>query len=128
MSPDIEVSADGRYCTISLFDMNSTAYNPGNGNHLSVDLDPDWNMDNSGFEHTPSRFQFSVYQFHFAKVQGEWKIIVCNWEQLGDMEDQLLAGKASRGWSGSVTDLKYPKLFEKYVYSPERKIPGGYKW
>lgn len=133
VAPDIEISADGRYATISLFDMNSTAYDPaknrsdGNENGLTLNVDADWNADNSGYEHTPSRFQFSVYQFSMAKVDGVWKIIHVDWETVGSLPDQKLAGKRSRGWAGSITDLKYPKLFEKYQFSPKRKIEDA-RW
>lgn len=128
MSPDIQISADGRYATMSLFDMNTTAYIPENNSNFANDgsvtlnIPEDWCADNSGFEHVPCYLQFSVYQVAFAKVDGVWKHIKVDWETVGSLPDIYLAGKHSRGWAGSVSDLKYPKIFEKYQYSPLRKI------
>ncbi len=121
VSPDIQISADGRYATVSLFDMNTTAYDPRNANSRTIDIPDDWSADNSGFEHTPCRYQFSIYNFTLAKIQGTWKLIHIEWETMASFPDIYTAGKTSRGWAGSVTDLKFPKLFEKYQYSTKRK-------
>lgn len=128
MSPNIEISTDGRYATMSLFDMNTTAYIPeknsnfSNDNSVTLNIPDDWNADNSGFDNVPCYLQFSVYQVAFAKVDGVWKHIKVDWETVGSLPDIYLAGKHSRGWAGAVTDVKYPALFEKYRYSPVRKL------
>ena len=122
MSPDIEISADGRYATMSYFDINTTAFDPGKANSRTIDVSTDWNQDNSGFEHTPCRYQLSMYTLASAKVEGQWKLIQIDWETLVAFPVIYLANKSSRGWAGSVTDFKYPDVFEKYQYSPIRKI------
>lgn len=122
VSPDIQISADGRYATVSLFDMNTTAYDPRNANSRTIDIPDDWSADNSGFEHTPCRYQFSIYNFTLAKINGVWKLIHIEWETMASFPDIYTAGKTSRGWAGSVTDFKFPKLFEKYQFSSKRKV------
>ncbi|MBR0385569.1 MAG: hypothetical protein IJI05_03380, partial [Erysipelotrichaceae bacterium] len=122
MSPDIEISADGRYATMSYFDVNTTAFDPRKANSRTIDVSVDWNQENSGFEHTPCRYQLSAYYLAAAKVQGEWKLIQIDWETLVAFPVIYLAGKTSRGWAGTVTDFKYPDVFEKYQYSPIRKV------
>ena len=122
MSPDIEISADGRYATMSYFDINTTAFDPRKANSRTIDIDEDWNQDNAGFEHTPCRYQISMYNLAAAKVQGEWKLIQIDWDTLAAFPVIYLAGKSSRGWAGTVTDFKYPDVFEKYQYSPIRKV------
>lgn len=128
MSPNIEISADGRFATMSLFDMNTTAYVPeansnfSNDDSVTLNIPDDWSADNARYANVPCYLQFSVYQVAFAKVDGVWKHIKVDWETVGSLPDIYLAGRHSRGWAGAVTDVKYPAIFEKYRYSPIRKV------
>lgn len=125
MSPDVEISEDGRFATVNYFDFNTSAYLPemnyGKDTTVTLEVPEDFNADTTPFEHTPCVHQFSVYEHSFAKVDGVWKHIGVYWETLVRFNDILLAGKDSRGWAGSVTDFKYPKIGEKYEYSAKRK-------
>ncbi|MBQ6478543.1 MAG: nuclear transport factor 2 family protein [Erysipelotrichaceae bacterium] len=121
MSPDVQISTDGRFATLNLFDMNSTAYDPKRTNETTIDISSDWNQENSGYEHTPCRYQLSVYELSFAKVDGVWKLIKVDWETVGSLPNIYLEGKKSRGWAGSKSQQRYPALFEKYEYCKERK-------
>lgn len=126
MSPDVEISMDGRFATVNYFDFNTSAYIPdmnyGIETTATLEVPDDFNADTTPFEHTPCVYQLSVYEHTFAKVNGEWKHIGVYWETLVRLNDICLAGKASRGWAGLVTDFKYPKIGQKYEYSGIKKV------
>ena len=125
MCPDVEITEDGRYATVTYFDYNTSAYIPtmnyDKADTVTLHVPDNFDADSSPFEHTPCVHQFSKYEHTFAKVNGEWKHLWCNWETLVRLRDICLAGKESRGWAGSVTQFKYPAIGQKYEYSPIRK-------
>lgn len=125
MSPDVEISGDGKYATVRVFDLNTTAYVPDMNattkGTVTLNVPAGFSADSTEFEHTPSLYQLSIYEHTFARVDGQWKHIWVNWESLAYLPDLALAGRDSRGWAGCVTDEKFPTLWGKYHYSPLKK-------
>ena len=128
INPDVEIDADGRRATVSYFDVSHTPYVPelnsnfGETKQIGYIAPEHFDMDNCGIEHVACVHRFANYCFTFAKVDGEWKHESVQFESLLTMPRLYTRGKESRGWAGCVTDVKYPDLWEKYDYRPERKV------
>lgn len=112
---------DGRYATLSGYDIDFVPYMPGRNNSNTLDIPDEWDADHSPISRVPCIHGLARYDFKLVKVNGVWKHYSAEHESLCTFPNLYLAGKESRGWSDAVSDVKYPLLWEKYSYVDQRK-------
>lgn len=123
-TPIIEISADGRFATATYFDQSWTPYDADTNIDVRENLkfESNWNAETTAHKCVRSISLLSKYEHEFIKIGNEWKHVKIFWEPMISFPDWELAGAKSRGWSGSASSEKYPKLWEKYNFCPDRKV------